>query len=127
MSILPLTGMAATVIGMFSISLPVVDTGYTNVRGEDKQTVLGARSINAAVDASSRKQLEQIFGQGAVSDGDIGIYTMGILYMIDKGDTRQSFVDYNGMQYRICADNDWRTQAGCKVYLGRRHVKQDLV
>jgi hypothetical protein len=119
--------MVSTVIGMFSLTLPVYDVSYINVNGEDILQPGASRTIDAAIDASSRKQLEQIFGQGAVSDGDIGIYTMGTLYQADHGQTGQSFVKYNGVQYKIVADNDWTGQAGCRVYLGRRHIVPELI
>lgn len=126
MNLLPLTGVVSTVIGIVTLTLPVQDTTYSRVAGEDVMTLGASRTIQAAIDASGRKQLEQIFGQGAVSDGDIGIYTMDVLYQMDHGQTAQSFVKYNGVQYKIVADNDWTGQAGCRVYLGRRHINPEI-
>jgi len=110
-------------LGFFSLPVPVTDTEYSAVSGEDQKLVTGSRNIQAAVDLGSSKQLEQIFG-GSVAAGDIGIYTAEKLYVQDRGEKKQSFVTSNGMQYRVVDEADWTAQAGVRVYLARRHISQ---
>jgi hypothetical protein len=136
MSILPLTIHASIAIGMLSISVPVIDTQYETVGGVDIQVPVGNRTIEAAVDASTRRTLELIFG-GSVSDGDIGIWPLNsndILYWIDNFEAqpfvdddlrKQSFIMYGGNEYRVTGASDFTPQAGHKVYLAKKHVRQD--
>jgi len=112
-----------TALSFFEIEVVVKDYLFETVDGEDKQTLLGSRTIDAAVDASNSRQLEKIFG-GSVSDGDIGIYTSSTLHIQDQGETKQSDVVYGGRNYRVSNEADWTQQAGVRVYLAKRHVRQ---
>jgi hypothetical protein len=119
-------------LNLFSVPVAVVDVTYEAVAGIDKQTIRSARTIQAVVDTSDKRKLEQIFG-GSVSDADIGITPAdgSELFFLDAyfpGDERkQSLIAYMGWQYRIIANSDYTNQAGAVVYLGSRHITQDLV
>lgn len=130
MSILPLTGLIGIGLSFYLIPVSIVDTQYTNVDGNDVQSIVESRTIQAAVDPSNSRQLENIFG-GNVSDGDIGIYTQDTLYIDDQYDTgsrgKQSYITFQNFKYRVVNVADWAAQAGMKVYLAKRHVKQDIV
>lgn len=132
MSILPINQLQLAV-DMFSLpTVPVTDTGYEHLDGRDVQSILSNRTIVAAIDPSSMKQLEKIFG-GDVADGDIVIYTRMELFILDETDAlgpegrKQSFVEYSGKQYRILNYADWEVQCGVRVYQGRLHVAQDII
>lgn len=122
----PLSGYIQTALGFVNIALAVSDATLTTANGQDKQ-VLAGREIQAAVDPSGGKRLEQIFG-GSVTDGDIGIYTSADLFIDDIYDDgergKQSFVTYQGTEYKVVELSDWTIQAGVKVYRASRHVKQ---
>lgn len=129
MSILPLSGILGLGLSFFLINLEVWETIYVKEDGIDKQVVQGKRIIQAGVDPSNMKRLEQLFG-GSVSDGDIGITTSEALSIIDVhvGDQqRQTYARYHGIDYRIADHADWTDQAGLHVYLAKRHVTQDLL
>jgi len=127
MSILPLNA-ATLCLGLFEQTLTVADYSYITENGIDKKQLYGSRvSIKAAVDASGNQQLIRIFG-GAVSDGDIGIYTKEILYILDEftnlTDRKNTIITYSGLLYSIKQKADWSEQAGAYVYLAGRYVDQ---
>lgn len=133
MSILPLGFATSIAVSMLSVPIAVTDVSYNAVNGIDRQTIDATRTIDAAVDASNSRRIEQIFG-GSVSDGSIMIYITDEdveLYFIDiyaEGTSRrQSFVVYGRYQYRVTTVADWTAQAGMKIYLAERHITQDLV
>jgi hypothetical protein len=128
---IPLTGPIALALSFFLLDLVVKEAAYVKNEetGVDEQTYR-TRKIQAAVDPSGGRKLEVSFG-GNVSDGDIAILTECPLYIDDSyaegSRSKQSFVLYQGWNYRIVDVSDWTPQAGMKVYLARRHVVQDLV
>lgn len=127
---LPISGPIALALSFFKIPVQVRDVQYTTTDGQDTQTLLGTRVINAAVDPGRSRAMERIFG-GSVSDGDIGVYTHEELYFTDQYATgaaqKQSFVTYRGFNYRVEEVADWMPQAKVRVYLAKRHVKQGEV
>lgn len=124
MSILPLSGFFQLGLSFYTIKVVVEDLVYTKQGGQDVPQTPSKRTIDAAIDPGSSRQLEKLFG-GGVSDGDIGIYTAAQLFIRDEGDTKQSFVQYGGFSYAVTKEGDWTQQAGMRVYLGNRHVKQN--
>jgi hypothetical protein len=133
MSLLPLTGLIKRGLSLFTVpgGVLVNDVLYETVDGQDQQFPRGTRTIEAAVDASDKQSLEFIFG-ASVADGDIGIYPLNDeLYFLDlygPDDVRmQSFVTYQGTQYRVRARAPHVPQAGINVYLASRHVTQDQI
>ena len=132
MSLLPLSTFFKVAIGAFHIpgGLRIIDTHYTKVGSSDQQVVEGERMIAAAVDKTGGKRLENIFG-GSVADGDIGIWTEEELYIADQyapGELqRQSFCSYAGVMYRVAGKDPWKDQTGQDVYLGKRHVVQEII
>lgn len=104
----------------------VKDITYTTTNGQDVTSPMTSRYINAAIDPSGGRRLEEIFG-GMVTDGDIGIYTHDKLYFVDQfgeGEVRkQTFIDYQGYRYRVVQVQDWELQAGVFVYLARRDIR----
>jgi hypothetical protein len=130
MSMMPLNFFAGLAIRMMALPLRVQDVVYLTADGVDSQQTPTERVIQAALDASNSRRLEQIFG-GSVSDGSIGIFTSEKLYFTDTtpsgSDQRQSFVYYGDYQYRVTTVADWKQQAGTYVYLAERHITQDLV
>lgn len=135
MSILPLIGLR-TVITMFSIPVEVLDVVYITEdnadRGieeeEDSDSQAGERTIQAAIDPTNSRTLQNVFG-GNLSDGDIGIFYEGDLYIDDEyeigAERKQSFVFYSGVKYRVKQKVDWTQQVGVWVYLASRYVTQN--
>jgi hypothetical protein len=120
-------------LGLLSVppeSLVVTDVTYETVAGVDTQVeFIRHDPIVAAVDASGARRLEQIFG-GSVSQGDIGIYTADELFFLDADNNeerKQSFVTWQGFQYRIVAVDDWSARGGKRQYLASRHVTQGQI
>ena len=132
MSLLPFDIGVSIATQAAEVPLSVVDVVYNTVAGVDRQTVQAAYTIYAVVDTTNKRMLQQIFG-GSVSDGDIGITPsrgdqLNFLDAFRPGDSRvQSFVAYNGWQYRILGVSDYTAQAGAQVYLGSRHITQEIV
>lgn len=130
MSIIPLAGYMKMGIGYFEITVPVQDVEYPLISGEQRQRLLPPRTLQGAVDATSGRHMERLFG-GGVSDGDISIITQDHMFIADIYPVgtipKQSFVAYGEFQYRIEQVSDWTPQLGTRVYLGKRHVTQDLV
>ena len=126
----PVAGAVQFAVGCFSVDVSVRDQAYLPSDGQDQPTPIGTRVIRGAVDPSRSKQMEYLF-RGSLSDGDIGIYTSAPLYYTDQyqvgaGYQRQSFVTWAGIEYRISDAAEWVTQAGIRVYLGKRHVEQGV-
>lgn len=113
-------------LSFFTRQWAVKDITYTTTNGQDSASPMTRRYIDAAIDPSGGRRLEEIFG-GMVTDGDIGIYTHDELYFVDQfgeGEVRkQTFIDYQGFRYRIVQVQDWRIQAGVFVYLARRDIR----
>jgi len=128
MSFLPLTSQFALCASFFELEVLVCDTAYVTTNGEDRLTDLGSRTINAAVDVSAGQRLEQMFG-GSVSDGDIGITTSDDLFIGDSyvvgAAQKQSYITWEGLEYRVTDLAPWKQHTGKNVYLAKRHVKQD--
>lgn len=118
-------------LSMYSSDTVVKDTTETTEDGVDTQTLYETRTIQAAIDPTGGRRLEQIFG-GGVSAGDIGIYTSEELYVGDMYDADeeglrlQSFVEYQGFRYKVVDVSNWKERAGIQVFLGRRHVAQNV-
>lgn len=127
---IPLAAHCSLAIRMRSILLSTQDVQYETVEGEQKQIPYAPRDVLGAVDASGSSKEDLSFG-GSITDGDIVIFTTDTLYWADvyprDESPKQSFVTYGNYQYRIAAADDWTAQAGMKIYLGKRHVTQDLV
>lgn len=117
-------------LSFFLLDVNVTDTSYTATSGHDVQAVSKTRTIKAAVDPSNSKRLQNIFG-GNVADGSIGIFTSDFLYIDDMytsgSRSLQSYVEYDGMTYRVMQKGSWTLQAGIRVYLAERHVAQDII
>jgi hypothetical protein len=119
-------------VSMFALpgKLRIVDTVYEYADGKDVQRVTGERMIEAAVDKSGGKRLEAIFG-GSATGGAIMITTTEPLYFTDAyapGEpSKQSFVMYDGINYRIAGIDSWKDQLGVNVYLANRHITQDVI
>lgn len=117
-------------LGFFLLDTAVRDVLYSTENGQDVLLPLGQRVVQAAVDPGNSRSMERIFG-GSISDGDIGVTTMAELYFTDQyaawEGQRQSFVTYQGIEYRVENYADWNPQAGIRVYLAKRHVKQNEV
>lgn len=132
MSLLPFTLPFTMAVSMFALpgNLRIVDTVYDYVDGTDVQRVTGDRMIEAAVDKSGGKRLEAIFG-GSATSGAIMITTSAPLYFTDAyapGEpVQQSFAMYDGINYRIAGVDSWKDQIGVNVYLGNRHITQEIV
>lgn len=130
MSLLPLNLPIGLALSFYQLEVAVKDALYTTTDGEDKQAYFEARFIQACIDPGGGQRLEQMFG-GSVSDGDIAIFTQETLFMVDMYDEgaqqKQSFVLYSGLNYRVAELSDWTPQAGVNVYLGKRHVRQDVI
>lgn len=132
MSILPLSGYLQPALDLLTLgNISVQDVEYVKVSGVEEAHDLGLRTVAAAIDAGNMKQLEVLFGQGNVGEGDLLIYIKTEaeeLYILDQcglGEPkRQSFLTYSGISFRIMAYQDWTLQAGIRVYQGRRHVQQ---
>lgn len=137
MSLLPFNVVAGMAVRAFSIQVPVDDVVYETISGIDRRVPTGTRTIDAAVDPSGKRQLEQIFG-GSVSDGDLAIWpeqgTENELYFPDQFDLhptteaetrKQSFLTYRGIRYRVIGVADYSDQADQKIYHATRHVAQD--
>jgi hypothetical protein len=128
MSILPLTGILGSGLAFFLLSLETWETFYVTESGQDKQVIQGRHNIDAGVDPSGSQKLQRMFG-GSVSDGDIGITTHEVLHVGDiyvpGALQRQTFVKYEGLDYRIVDRANWTQQAGMSVYLATRHITQD--
>jgi len=128
MSIFPIIGPRIA-LSLYQMDLPVHDFIYSTVDGVDVKTPFGTRtSIQAAVDPSNTKRLEEIFG-ASVSQGDIGIWTFEKLYVVDlylvgATDRYQSYITYGGTLHKIEQEADWTEQAGMYVYRGSRAVNQ---
>ena len=127
MSLLPLSGVIGVGLGFYQISIPVQDVVYTASGGVDGQSSPASRSIQGAIDPSGARKLAYLFG-GNVSDGDILIYTTAPLYIDDQyaqDSTRtQSFITYDGFQYRVSELSNWSGQLGQQVFRASRHVAQ---
>ena len=155
MSIVPLSYFSSLAISFFELDILVKDYQYVTQDGEDKRVLFAERTIKAAVDPSRSKQMERIFG-GSMSSGDIGVYTIDNLYIYDAtninefsgmnfnfgndemlfaenfdgediGPTGQSYVFYQGLIYRVSEVASWGPQIDARVYLCKRHMKQDNV
>lgn len=121
-------------LAMSFLTVPIVVTDTRWIKdestGSDNQSIIATRKLNVPVDPNNSKQMQQIFG-GSVSDGDIMILSSEPLYIEDLYEAgernQQSFVDYGGLTYRVSNEANWEPQAGMKVYLAKRHVKQELV
>lgn len=128
----PIDGAISMALGFFLIPVDIIDTEWVKNEetGQDVQQYGEPRCLRVAVEPSSSKTMEMIFG-GSVEDGDIGIWTSECLYMeetYEDGERkRQSFVDYEGHKYRISKIGQWRPQAGIQVYLAKMHTKQELI
>lgn len=126
MSILPLT--PATIgIDLFSMEITMRDVVFATVDGEDGEIdVPGRTSIQGAVDARDRK-VQFLFGK-IVSDGDIAIFTYDNLYIADEyadgGNRNQTYITYQGRQYKVIAVKNWEGQAKARIYLATRHSQQ---
>ena len=132
MSILPLSSLFGISINYLSVSINVTDTTYTPTQGMDIQSIDESRIITGAVDTSGSQRLENLFG-GNVSDGDISITTTDTLYIGDIVNyaanelQRQSYITWEGLTYRVADCSPWLKHGDFKVYLAKRHVRQDLV
>ena len=132
MSLLPFQFPFQLAVSLFSIpeGLNIVDTRYDTVNFVDTQVKEGERNIQAAVDKSGGKVMENIFG-GSASDGDIMVITSEKLYIADIYDPadpndkqRQSFFTFHGFEYRVAGVDWWNQQLGVNVYLAKRHIQQ---
>lgn len=121
-------------IGFFEVDIAVTDVVYETFRGVDIQkTNPVTRTIRGAIDPSGSFKLQQVFGD-SWNDGDIAITTTSdnvfkILqsYSPDDGEAReQSFITYQGYQYRVVEKADWVLQASLYVWRATRHAVQDL-
>ena len=130
MSLFPFTGPIGIALAMLSIPIPVQDVVYSASGGADGQGTPISRTIQGAIDPSNARKMEYLFG-GSVSDGDLLVFTSAALYIDDQynptsGQPRQqSFVTYQGWQYRVANMADWTQQAGMFVFLAHRHVAQN--
>jgi hypothetical protein len=132
MSILPLPQIFGLAVSLFHHpgGIEVTDVQYEKQGSRDVQNVERQRNIAAAVDKGGAKRLENIFG-GSVADGDVGLWTSETLYIADVYEPgepqRQSFFVYEGLTYRVCGKDPWKGQTGQDIYLGKRHVAQEIV
>ena len=123
---------AAISIGFFEVEIEVTDVVYRVVKGVDTQRANpDTRTVKGSVDPTGSFKLRQIFGD-SWNDGDIAIFTTSdnsflILQSYDPGDVReQSFIMYQGFQYRVMEKADWVLQAEMYVWRASRHATQDL-
>lgn len=124
----------AIAIGAFEISIVVTDVIYETVKGVDiqKRNPI-TRTIRGAIDPSGSFKLQQTFGD-SWNDGDLAIFTTSnyafkILQSYDPSGTaarEQSFIIYQGHQYRVVDKSDWVPQASLYVWRATRHAVQDL-
>ena len=132
MSILPLQFPLLLAVDMLSTpnDVLVTDTRYDHVNDEDIQVIIGTRKIKGVVDKTGGRKREAIFG-GSASDGDVTITTREILFISDTynpgTEQKQSFFEFYGYTYRVTDVSFWKNQLGFNVYLGKRHIKQELV
>jgi hypothetical protein len=152
MSLVQMSYFSSLAISFYEIDVNVSDYQYVTQDGEDKRVLFQERTIKAAVDPSRSKQMERIFG-GSIGNGDIGVYTLDTLYIYDStninefvgmnfnfgndnllfaenesgdiGPTGQSYVYYQGLIYRVSEVAQWGPQINARVYLCKRHMKQD--
>jgi hypothetical protein len=127
---IPLTAYAMMALSYARIELLVKDALYVrSTSGEDEQNVT-TRKITAAVDPSGGRNL-QIQFSGMISEGDIAILTEQPLFIDDNyaagSRQKQSFVFYEGFNYRVVDVSAWRLQAGMSAYRASRHAVQDKV
>ena len=113
----------------FLIDVSVSDAVWTTVDGQDEQTRT-SRTIRAAVDPSGGRRLEVQFG-GNISEGDIAIIPISAeLYVDDQyvagSRSPQSFIMYEGFEYRVVEVQPWRAQANLQVYRASRHARQGV-
>lgn len=129
MSILPLSGPLGVALTSFSLPITAQDTTYTATNGEDVQALSGAAyTISGAIEIN-RNQVEYLFG-GSASSGSITVTTTAELYIDDvyapSATRKQSFITHAGTIYRVSQCLDWMQQAGVRVYLAERHVRQQV-
>jgi hypothetical protein len=59
------------------------------------------------------------------------VFDSDVLYYDDQYSTgatrKQSYLTDSGSVYRIAGVSDWSVQAGIRIYLGKRHVKQGVL
>ena len=125
-----MVGMLQMAVGCFQTSVNVTDTQYVKQGANDVQQVLATRTIQGAVDRSSAKKLENIFG-GNVSDGSIMVYTQEELFIDDIYEVgspqKQSFFTWERIKYRVVGIAPWYEVTGIRIYLAEIHVKQDII
>lgn len=128
--LIPLIMPLTLAVSCYETDIAVTDTKYTKTGAVDVQSIVATRTIKGAVDKSGAKKLQMIFG-GHVADGSIAIYTKDDLYIGDSyvvGQLQmQSYFVHNGLTYRVVSLDPWQEQTGIKVYLGERHIAQELI
>jgi hypothetical protein len=127
----PFDSPLSTALSFFMFAVQIKDVIYSHdvTDGIDKQSVV-PRSMQAAIDPSGGRNMDIDFG-GSVADGDIAIITDCVLFMddiyADGAREKQSFVIYQGKNYRVDAVMDYGPQTGLRAYKAGRHVTQDII
>ena len=122
-------------IGFYEVDIAVTDVVYEVVNGVETQTTRPSkRTVRGAIDPSGSFKLRQVFGE-SWNDGDIAIFTTSdnvfkILQTYNPYSyavvRKQSFIMYQGWQYRVMDKSDWVLQASLYVWRAARHATQDL-
>lgn len=123
----PISRLIQQALRYFLIGVEVSDATWSTVDGQDEQTRT-TRTIQAAVDPSGGRRLEVQFG-GHISEGDIAVIPISAeLYVDDQyaagSRSPQSFVFYEGFEYRVVEVQPWRPQVNLQVYRATRHARQ---